>query len=86
MNGILLVLGTLFVAFLTVLLSPIVFVLAAALGGLIVQVSVGQWVVDGLGLLGLHIPLDSLWKVSVGLAFVGGYFKSVTHASTNKAK
>lgn len=66
----------LLVGLFVVLIGPILYVLFAALGGLIVQVTFGQWVVEGLALLGLHVPVDSVWKLAVALAFVGGYFRS----------
>ena len=66
-------------ALILLLIGPILTVLFAALGGLIVQLTFGQWVVDGLALLGVHVPVDAVWKLSVALAFVGGYFKAVLH-------
>ena len=83
MPVILAVAGALFFALLMMAVMPVLALFFGALGGWIIQVTVGDWVVQGGAIVGLTIPHDAIWKLAAFLAFVGAYVKPVPSASAS---
>lgn len=70
------ILGAMFAWLLLALVGmPVINVVFGALGGYIVQVFVGGWVVSGADALGVHIDPSRLWQVGAFLAWLGTYVR-----------
>ena len=70
--------GAVAVIALAIALSILGFVIGAFMGWLFMAVVpfFGQWIVDGMALLGLHITMADLPLFVAILGFIGSHFKS----------
>jgi len=54
---------------------PIITVLFGMLGGYIVQIFFGGWIINGASQLGLQLDPNHIWCVGATLAWFGTYFR-----------
>ena len=84
MEDFLKILGVVTAVVLFIFIAPWLFFWIAYFGGWIAKITIGEYLVAGLGYLGLTVPLDKIPLLAATLGWFGGFFKSVTTATSHK--
>lgn len=83
----LIIMGAIGTVFFFIFISSWINFWLAYFSGWIAKITIGKYLVSGLQLLGITIPINSIPLLAGALGWISGFFKATTHINnTNRTK
>lgn len=80
------ILGIIALIVIFIFIEPWLFFWLAYFGGWIAKITIGKYLIEGLGILGITVPLGKIPLIAGVLGWIGGFFKNISSSSNINKK